>query len=137
MCLSQRQLLGSEGPLVEELQLLLPVVLAGNKYEYSAPPVWWEGRDWASFSIFALCVWIRGTEQVPGGTQAKETTEHVCLGISTLGMTSCYKLAFAAHWELFAVGKQVTHRLVSAFAGRELQFKENSPASRVRLRHSL
>ena len=36
MCLSQRLLLESKGPLVEKLQLLLPVVLAGNKHEYSA-----------------------------------------------------------------------------------------------------
>lgn len=32
MCLSQRPLLESKGPLVEKLQLLLPVVLSGNKH---------------------------------------------------------------------------------------------------------
>lgn len=69
---------------------------------------WWEGRDSASSSSFVLCLWIRRTERVLGGTQAKEATEHFCLGTSVLGATSCYKIAFAAHWELLAAKKPLT-----------------------------
>lgn len=87
MCVSQRPLLESKCPCVEKLQLLSPVVLAGNKHEYLARLVWWEKRGSAPLSIFALCVWIWGTEQVFGGTQARETTECYCLGTSVSEMT--------------------------------------------------
>lgn len=74
--------------------------------------MWWEGRDSASFSIFALCVRIQGAEQVLGGTQAREMTECFCLGTSVLGTTSCYKIALATHWELFGGGKPLTCPMV-------------------------
>lgn len=138
MCLSQRPLFESKGPLVEKLQLLLPVVLTGNKYEYSARLGWWEGRDSASSSSFVLCVWVRGAGRVLGGTQAKETTEHFCLGTFMLGATSCYKIAFAAHWELLAAKKPLTclRVLPGVCFCRELQFKENLPAPCLQLRHA-
>lgn len=55
--------------------------------EYLARLVWWEKRGSAPLSIFALHVWIWGTEQVFGGTWARETTECYCLGTSVSEMT--------------------------------------------------
>lgn len=107
-CLSQRPLLESKGPLVEKLQLLLPVVLAGDDKHTGTRPGRCGGRESASFSIFGLYPWIWGAEQVLGGTQARETSECFCLGNSVLGTTSCYKTALATHWELFGVGKPLT-----------------------------
>lgn len=83
----------------------LPVVRTGNKYESSARLVRWEGFSFIQHLCAARV--DAGTEQVLGGTQARETTEYFCLGTSMLGMTSCYRTAVAAHWGLFQQEKHL------------------------------
>lgn len=86
-CVSQSPLLDSKCPCFGKLQLSLPAGFVRNKYKYLARPVWWEKRGSASFSTFVLRVWIWGTEQVFGGTWARETAEFYCLGTSVSGVT--------------------------------------------------